>query len=153
VPPSFTLPPNPWKAAFSAGTELSQGLGLARQIIVSNHLRRPSVVLVSDLLDDSNDLALVNSEGRAYQRLGIPLRIVGLDPSVGDLQYFLKAAGPQGSLLQPKVPKQANPHVLTNFPTSLVVLAAVLALLLAVNEVLCAPLRWSSRRIAAEASE
>ncbi len=148
---TFVLPPNPWKAAFSAGTELASGLRLARTTIVDNHLRRPSVVLISDLLDDSSDLARVTAEGEAYQRLGIPLRIVGLAPSVGDLQYFLKAAGPQGSLLQPKVPKQANPLARTGFPTTLVVIAALLAFLLAIDELVFVPLRWAGSRFVAEA--
>jgi hypothetical protein len=145
--PTFVLPPNPWKAAFSAGTELSSGLQLARTIIAANHLRRPSVVLISDLLDDSNDLTRVTAEGKAYQRLGVPLRIVGLQPTVADLQYFLKAAGPQGSLLQPKAPKEAAPLVRAGFPTGLAVVAAVLAFLLAIDEVFCAPLRWAGSKL------
>ena len=148
--PTFVLPPNPWKAAFSAGTELSTGLQLARTTIAADHLRRPSVVLISDLLDDSNDLTRIRAEGKAYQRLGIPLRIVGLAPTVGDLRYFLEAAGPQGSLLQPKVPKEADPLARTGFPTALVVVAAVLAFLLAIDEVVCAPLRWAGSRLVGE---
>ncbi len=138
----FVLPPNPWKAGFSEGTEISSGLVLARSLIVQNHLHHPTVVLISDLFDDSDDLANVTAVGKTYQRLGIPLRIVGLDPTVGDLQYFLKVAGPQGTLLQPKLPKQAHLQFRVGFPTALVVIAAVIALLLAVNELFCAPLRW-----------
>jgi hypothetical protein len=135
--PTFALPPNPWQAGFSAGTELSSGLGLARTIIADNHLLKPSVVLISDLLDDSNDLPGITAEGKAYQRAGIPLRIVGLDPSLGDLTYF-------------RVPKQANPLAHTRFPTALVVVAVVLAVLLGIDELLCAPLRWASSRFVPE---
>ena len=145
---SFVLPPNPWRSAFSAGTELSSGLELARSVIAADRLRRPSVVLISDLLDDSEDLPNVTSEGEAYRRLGIPLRIVGLAPAFGDLQFFLKAAGPQGSLLQPKAPKQAV-QLRSGFPTALVVVA-FLALLLAIDELLFAPLRWGRSRLVGE---
>ena len=148
--PTFILPPNPWRAAFSAGTELSSGLKLARTVIATDHLRKPSVVLISDLLDDANDLPRVASEGKAYQRAGIPLRIVGLDPSLGDLQYFLKAAGPQGRQIKPKVPKQAALQLRTGFPEKLVIVTVVLAFLLAIDELLFVPLRWGRTRLAPE---
>jgi hypothetical protein len=144
--PTFVLPPNPWKAAFGTGTELASGLELARSVIATDHLRRPSVVLISDLLDDANDLPRITEEGTAYQRAGIPLRIVGLAPTLGDLQYFLKAAGRAGSQLQPKVPKQAVLQLHAGFPTELVIITAVLAFLIAIDEVLFAPLRWGQPR-------
>ena len=75
------------------------------------------------------------------------LRIVGLAPSLGDLQYFLKVAGRQGSLLQPKIPKQAALQLRTGFPTGLVIIAGVLAFLIAIDEVLFAPLRWGQTRL------
>jgi hypothetical protein len=143
----FVLPPNPWVLAFSAGTELASGLALARTIITDEHLHRPSVVLISDLLDDSNDLPRVSEEGKTYQRLGIPLRIAPLAPTEADLQFFLRAAGKQETLLQAKAPKQADAPLLTRFPTSLVAVAAVLALLLALDEVLFSPLRWGGAMI------
>jgi hypothetical protein len=148
--PTFVLPPNPWASGFSAGTELSSGLELARSVIVADRLRRPSVVLMSDLLDDTNDIPRVTSEGKAYRRLGIPLRIVGLAPAYGDLLYFLKAAGAQGALLQPKDPGDPARALRTRFPTALVVVTAILAFLLAVDELLFAPLRWGLPRFAQE---
>jgi hypothetical protein len=144
----FGLPPNPWAAGFSSGTEIASGLQLAREIIVGDHLIKPSVVLISDLLDDASDLARVTAEGKAYQRSGIALKVVGLEPSFGDLQFFLHAAGKQGSVLQAKVPKQVQLRV--GFPTSLVAVALVLAVLLALDEALFAPLRWGLSRIAPE---
>jgi len=142
--PTFLLPPNPWASAFSAGTELASGLELAETIILQQRLRDPSVVLISDLLDDSSDLTRVSGVGKTYQRHQIPLRLVGLRPSVGDLQFFLKAGGKQASLLAPKVPKQATAQLRTGFPSSLVAVAAVIAFLLAIDELLLAPLRWGA---------
>ena len=142
--PRFILPPNPWVAGFSVGTELASGLALARTIITDEHLRRPNVILISDLLDDSKDLPRIEEEGKAYQRLGIGLRIAPLAATEADLQFFLRAAGKQETLVQPKAPKQANAQLLTRFPTSLVAVAVVLALLLALDELLLSPLRWGA---------
>jgi hypothetical protein len=144
----FVLPPNPWRLSFSAGTELASGLQLAREVIQESKLRHPTVVLISDLLDDSRDLARVTAEGQAYRRAGIPLRLVPLAPQMGDLRYFLEAIGPQqGALLQPKAPKQAAAQLRTDFPTPLVVVAGLLAFLLAADDLLLAPLRWGSERL------
>ena len=84
----------------------------------------------------------MQEEGKLYQRLHIPLQIVGLDPSPGDLQFFLEAAGRQASLLQPKAPKQAAAQLRVGFPTALVAVAVVLVGLFAIDELLFAPLRW-----------
>jgi hypothetical protein len=151
--PRFILPPNPWVAGFSVGTELASGLALAREIVTVEHLAKPSVVLISDLLDDSSDLARVEEEGRKYRKLGIPLHIAPLAATEADMQFFLRAAGEPGSLLEAKAPKEANAQLLTQFPTWLVGVAAALALLLAIDELLLSPLRWrpsaSSRTSAA----
>jgi hypothetical protein len=138
----FVLPPNPWKNSFSAGTEIASGLALARSLIVKDHLQRPSVVLISDLLDGSDDLGNVKIEGKAYRRLGIPVRIVGLSPKVGDLRYFLGALGSQSRSVQPKLPKQARLTPRTTFPTAFAVAAIIVVLLLAADELVCAPLRF-----------
>ncbi len=137
-----SLPPNPWVSGFSAGTELASGLSLARAIVTEHHLEQPSVVLISDLLDDANDLARVKNEGQAYRRLHLPLRVVGLAPTVGDLQFFLDSAGRQGSLLQPTAPREATAELRTAFPAWLAAAACVLAALLAVDVALFAPFRW-----------
>jgi hypothetical protein len=51
-----TFPVNPWTASFTSGTAISAGLDLARRIELQSHVRRPAVVLVSDLADDPNDI-------------------------------------------------------------------------------------------------
>ena len=47
-------PPNPWSDAFSSGTSISTGLRNALGIVDRDGLRRPAVVLVSDLDDDGH---------------------------------------------------------------------------------------------------
>ena len=139
---TYVLPPNPWTAGFSSGTEVSSGLALARSLIVRNHLRHPRVLLISDLLDDTADLPNVSSEGRAYRKLEIPLAIVGLDPTAGDLAYFVKAAGSQGSVVQPKPLDGAYRELRPGFPTTLAVVGCIIAFLLALNEFGFTRLRW-----------
>ena len=74
------LPVNPWTDSFSAGTRISTGLQLALDVIRTRHLAGPGVVLVSDLDDDPGDLEALTSVALAYRKLGIPLRVVGLNP-------------------------------------------------------------------------
>jgi hypothetical protein len=73
---------------------------------------------------------------------------VPLAPKVGDLRYFLEAAGSQGVLVQPKAAKPGTVQLRTGFPTSLVLVAGVLAFLLAVDDLLLAPLRWGRAKLA-----
>ncbi len=56
-----TYPRNPWTATFSAGTQISSGLELAHTIATGNGVRRPAVVLVSDLDDDPADVPRLGS--------------------------------------------------------------------------------------------
>ena len=147
----LTFPRNPWQTSFSFGTEISSGLALARSLILRDRLQQPTVVLVSDLFDDANDLPRVTAVGQSYRRLGVPLRIVALNPSVGDLRFFLNLAGPGTSLLQGQLPKQAHLAAKSSFPTALALAALLLVGLLVLNELLHAPLRWTSGAPAAEA--
>ncbi len=136
------LPPNPWTAGFANGTEISSGLALARSVIARNHLHRPSVVLISDLFDDSADLAHVSAEGKLYRHLGIPVRIVPLDPTAGDLRYVLKAIGSSSSAVQPRFPQNDRFLTRSSFPTALAAVSIAIAVLLALTEIALAPLRW-----------
>ena len=91
-----SLPPSPWSDSFSAGTHISAGLQLALDVVSERHLRRPSVLLVSDLDDDTGDLQRLTDVALAYRHAGIPLRVVGLNPSPEDAHLvanLLAAAG------------------------------------------------------------
>src|SRR5438093_772845 len=48
-------PKNPWADNFSGGTKIAAGMTLAHTIAVQNSLRRPVVILISDLDDDPDD--------------------------------------------------------------------------------------------------
>ena len=139
--PSF--PPNPWAQSFSAGTSISSGLELARTIILRGHLGRPAIVLVSDLDDDPGDVTRVTLVALSLQRLGIAIHVVGLNPSPQNARFFQRLVGPRGSVTQSPSPGRArSANASTPFPVTLAVLAALVALLLAANELWGARLRW-----------
>ena len=143
-----TFPPNPWARSFSAGTKISAGLELAHQIALDDKLSKPVVVLVSDLDDDPNDVypRLVTITA-ALQRDGIPLRIVGLDPSNNDAALFKKLSGGapivRAGLVDQQGPELRN-H--TPFPWTLFSLALLVAVLIAANELWGPRLEWRTAR-------
>src|SRR5262245_20207112 len=59
-------PRSPWTDSFSAGTRISTGLELALNVVRARHLRKPLVLLVSDLDDDAGDLESLTSVALAY---------------------------------------------------------------------------------------
>jgi hypothetical protein len=141
--PAF--PQNPWTERFSAGTSISSGLDLARAIILRRHLGHPTVVLVSDLDDDPGDVPRVVAAALSYQRLGIPIHVVGLNPSGENQRLFERLAGPRGSFSQAVLPGQEpGAHARAGFPVALAIVAGFVAMLLAANELWGARLRWGA---------
>jgi hypothetical protein len=137
-----TFPPNPWAKTFSAGTKISAGLELADRIAFEDKLSKPAVILVSDLDDDPEDLGRLVTITLALKRDGIPLRIVGLNPSSQDVALFKRLTGGapivRAGLLQPgPEPKNHTP-----FPWTLVALAVVVAVGIAAHEVWGPRLEW-----------
>jgi hypothetical protein len=144
-----TFPTNPWSASFSGGTSISAGLDLARSLLIEDHLRHASVVLVSDLADDPEDKNRLNQVVAAYRQEGTPLRVVPLNASPGDAAYFahltstaLKDA-PVPPAAAPATPASSPEHA--PFPLLLVLLVVAVACAIAVNELWSARLRWSAR--------
>jgi hypothetical protein len=118
-----TFPDNPWQSTFTGGTRISAGLDLAHQIALAGGGRAP-VVLVSDLDDDPGDLTRLASVLLAYRRDRVPVRIVGLNPSPGDVALFTRLLSPQPVIAEAPTLAEAPPHDTTPFPWTLVVLAA-----------------------------
>jgi hypothetical protein len=142
-----TYPPNPWTERFSGGTEISSGLELAHTIATRNGVRRPAVVLVSDLDDDPADLARLASIALAYRRDKIPLRVVGLNPSTENTAFFQRLLGPSGQIVQAGTAMPGpQPRNRTPFPWKFVLLAAAAAFALAVHELWAARLEWEPVR-------
>jgi hypothetical protein len=138
--PSF--PPNPWADTFTGGTRISAGMALAHTIAMSQR-HRPLVVLISDLDDDPNDLASLAAIMAAYQRDHIPVRVVGLNPSLQDVALFQRLLGPGASVVQAPTLDQVPPQDVTPFPWTLAALAIVAALALALREAWSPRLEWA----------
>ena len=142
-----TYPRNPWTESFSGGTEISTGLELAHTIATRNGVRRPAVVLVSDLDDDPSDLARLASIVLAYRRDQIPLRVVGLNASAENAAFFQSLLGPSSSVVQAgALAPGPQPRNRTPFPWTFVLLAAAGALALAAHELWAARLEWEPAR-------
>jgi hypothetical protein len=84
---AIAVPTNPWTSSFSAGTKISTGLQLALDTIRERRLGRPAVLLVSDLDDDAGDRERLTGTALSLRRLGVPVRVVGLNPSAADKRY------------------------------------------------------------------
>jgi hypothetical protein len=141
--PTFVT--NPWTNSFTAGTQISQGLELARQIEVASGARHPAVVLISDLADDPNDQQRLPGVIEAYHRNGIDLRIVALNAAPGDANFFKLLVGTATSITAASLPGEhpsAAAPAHASFPSWIVILTIAVASLLAANELRSARLRW-----------
>jgi hypothetical protein len=138
--PSF--PTNPWTTTFTAGTKISAGMALARQVALAG-VRRPVVVLISDLDDDPGDVPRLAAVLAQYRADGIPTRVVGLNPTPADQALFAKLLGPNAPIIQASLPN-GTPAVrsTTGFPWLLVVLGIAVAGVLAVHQAWGPALSW-----------
>jgi hypothetical protein len=122
-----TFPDNPWQATFTGGTRISAGLELAHTIALAGGGRPATVVLVSDLDDQPQDLPRLASVLLAYRRDRIPVRIVGLDPSSDSIALFERLLSPRPVTVPAPTLAEAPPHDVTPFPWTLVALALAVA--------------------------
>jgi hypothetical protein len=139
-----TLPPNPWTASFSGGTKISAGLTLAHTLAVADRRAPATVVLVSDLSDDPNDLRPLSSILLAYRRDHVPVRVVGLNPSETDVAFFRHALSPAPPFVNAPVSVATGPALRTTFPWALVLGALLACAALAALEGWAPRLTWSS---------
>ncbi|HST25633.1 MAG TPA: vWA domain-containing protein [Gaiellaceae bacterium] len=137
---------SPWASSLSGGTRISGALDLARSILARDRIANGSVVLVSDLGDAPNDSTQLSAAVLAYVHEGIPLRVVGIDPTAANEQFFRRLLGSKP--LRPHGGSSANvtPSSGDGLPIALLVLAACFLALLAVNEVALARLSWGATR-------
>jgi hypothetical protein len=136
------LPRSPWSDSFSAGTHISAGLQLALDVASERHLRRPSVLLVSDLDDDTADLQRLTDVALAYRHAGIPLRVVGLNPSPEDAHLAASLLARPGDLRLARLPGEGGTSFAGQSAWPLALLTVVVGLLLALFVPLADRLRW-----------
>jgi hypothetical protein len=105
---AIAVPTNPWTQSFSAGTKISSGLQLALDTIREERLEWPAVLLVSDLDDDAGDRERLNGTALSFRRLGIPVRVVGLNPSPEDERYMERLLRRPADLTPAALPGEAR---------------------------------------------
>ena len=136
-------PRSPWTSSFSAGTRISTGLSLALDVLQRDHVARPLVILVSDLDDDAGDLESLTSVALAYRKLGIPIRVVGLNPSPEDARYVQRLLPKGGQIVGAGLPGERQAGAVGGVPQKIVILGVLLAGVLAAFLVATDRVRWS----------
>jgi hypothetical protein len=135
-------PRSPWTSSFSAGTRISAGLSRALEVVQQDHVARPLVILVSDLDDDAGDLESLTSVALAYRKLGIPIKVVGLNPSPEDARYVQRLLPKGGQIIGAGLPGERRAGAQSAVPRTLVILGVLLALVLGALLLVTERLRW-----------
>jgi hypothetical protein len=135
-------PQSPWTDQFSAGTRISTGLSLALNVLQQEQLRKPVVLLVSDLDDDAGDLESLTSVALAYRHLGVPIRVVGLNPSPDDASFMQRLLPQGGGIVSATLPGEKAASTHTGLPVGLILVAVALALASAAYLAVTERLRW-----------
>ncbi len=141
-----TFPVNPWSSSFTSGTKISAGLALALELIGTDRIKHPAVVLVSDLADDNGDVPQLQGVLAVYKAKKIPFTVVSLNAAANDQAVFTVALGNDISVLQGALPGNngtAQSSASARFPRWLLILTIFVAALLAANELRSARLRWN----------
>jgi hypothetical protein len=129
-------PVNPWAGIFRAGTRISLGLQLARDMLVRDGFDRGSVLLVSDLITAPEDVPGLARTLGELRRQNISVRVVALKPLRQGRQIFEGLLG-KSALLEPsklKDPPQAWSSIDDQLPIGFLVLGGLLLTALAVHE-------------------
>jgi hypothetical protein len=147
---SLEFPSSPW-APLEGGTRVSQGLLLADQILRRDHVRKGSVVLISDLETSSDDQPDVVDAVDSLRRNGYQLHLIGLDPTGPSLDFFQSLIGRAAFVdphsLDSPVRRTSSSGLLSGqTPWTFLLGMVVLAILLTINEQRLAPLELSGLR-------
>jgi hypothetical protein len=142
VDPNTMFAANPWQDVLSGGTKISAGIDLARSIAHRDHIRHATIVLVSDLETAGEDEPkLADSLVSAKHDRTVVVKVVPLFPNSQDMEFFQRFL-PRSAFIQPsqlhlRALRQSRP-LLVSSPWPIAIAAALLLLLLAVNEIWCA---------------
>jgi hypothetical protein len=137
------FPKNPWTDTFSGGTRISTGLEAAREVALRERLRRPALLLISDLDDDPVDLPRLRQLLTEFEREGLRLQIVSLNASPEDERFFARVLGGPKHLRPARLPgEQVEQPDRATLPLALAAAALAAVLLLAANELRFARLTW-----------
>jgi len=129
-------PLNPWSAGFSAGTQISSAMEMARAMILHSGATHGNVLLVSDLIDSPDDSAQLARTLHNMQQESIRVRAVALSPLPTGRSIFGGLLGKKALISPEKLSGGHDPIQRGGapLPTALVVLAGLLLVLLAAHE-------------------
>jgi len=140
---------NPWSGSFRSGTRISRGLETARDVLRRDESSGLGILLISDLDDSLFDVPQLTETLIRFKREKIPLKIVGLRPAPDDRELFRRVLGDDAFVTRPELQRkrealtrQRRGDAGTDFPVALAGMAALILLLLALNEHLCGRLTW-----------
>jgi hypothetical protein len=140
---------NPWSGSFRSGTRISRGLERAREILLRERATGLGVLLISDLDDSLFDVPQLTQTLIRFKDEQIPLKIVGLRPAKDDRELFRRVLGDEAFVTRPELQRRRDALTRerrsgsgTDFPVALAGAAALILLLLALNEHLCGRLTW-----------
>jgi len=138
MPWDRTYPANPWSAGFSAGTKISGGLELAKEIIEREQISNASILLVSDLDTAPSDEPALTQTIADVRSAGIGMRVVPLFPIAEDRAFFVHILGEDAMVTPTQVEAasqaRAESSLLGANPSLLALLGGLVLLLLSVNE-------------------
>jgi hypothetical protein len=144
------FPSSPW-TGLQGGTRISTGLDLADQSLQRAHVHKAAIVLVSDLETSSDDAPAVVDAVSSLQRHGYSLHLVGLAPTPPSLHFFEGLVGRKAFVgeksLGSSVENPGSSGLLSGqTPWAFILAAALIALLLAANELWSGDLDLSGLR-------
>ncbi len=146
VDPETSFPASPWDNVFSAGTKISSGLNMALAMLRRDHVDHGVILLASDLQTAAEDQpALAQALSQIQRDKHVTLRLLPLFPLRADRQFFASFV-PRRDFLKPSqiqapATTTARTGVIGSTPWPLLVVAGLLLLALAANELLCARVR------------
>jgi hypothetical protein len=144
------FPDNPWAQTFRAGTRISGGLELAREMLVRDHVHHGSIVLASDLSTPGADVPAMTDTLLHLRQDGIALKIVPLFASPEDRGFFEHLVGPAAFddqvTFAGQMRRNARETVGGQMPWTLLVIGALLIVVVGANERLLARLPLPRRR-------
>jgi hypothetical protein len=142
IDPASNFPASPWDNVFSGGTKISAGLELAREMVDRDHVKRATILLVSDLETAGEDRpAFAQALIRIRNDPRLTLRIAPLY-AIPEERAFVARFVPRDAFVRPSQisghgPAEPRSRLISHTPWALIVAGALVLLALAANELLC----------------
>src|SRR5581483_4056434 len=134
---------SPWDDSFRGGTQISGGLWEGMETLRRAHVHGGTVLLVSDLADEPDDVQKLVPLVIQMQRAHIKLKILALDPTAADRNLFTRLAGANAFVGAPPslgvggVLHRVAQHLSRPLPWALAACALALLVALGLNELAC----------------